>query len=148
MDSQSQLQQSRPRQNYSWTTTWLYPNGVTHTWELNAMFNCSCAAWPPRNPYISTLLTLCVDSPHRGPVMCKAFPCHYVIKDKFVSMGWRLCEDTILLRHTDDLVSHPYEIGTLWLCHSKSYVWDSNSPYAIQDQLVSPTYEIGVLLLI
>ena len=23
----------------------------------------------------------------KGPVMCKAFPCHYVIKDELVSMG-------------------------------------------------------------
>ena len=39
-------------------TTWPYPNRVTHTWDLNAIFNCSCATWQRRNPESSTLLAV------------------------------------------------------------------------------------------
>ena len=92
--SHCQPQQSRLCRKYSCTTTWQFPNRVTHTWDPNVMFNCSCAAWQRRNPESSTLLTLCDgyppmtgNSPHKGPAMCKAFPCHYVIKDELVSMG-------------------------------------------------------------
>ena len=57
--SHHQPQQSRLPQKYSRTTNWPYPNGVTHTLDFNAMFNCSCAAWQRRNPENSTLLALC-----------------------------------------------------------------------------------------
>ena len=59
---------------YCWTTSGSYPNGVTHTWDLDAIFNCSCAAWQRRNwlswkclssviplmlPKVSLIITYC-----------------------------------------------------------------------------------------
>ena len=45
--SHCQQRQSRLGRKYSWTTM-RYPSGVTITWDLKAIFNCSCAAWQQR----------------------------------------------------------------------------------------------------
>ena len=88
---------------------------VSQTWYLNAMqpdieeIPKSSHCWP----IVRGINQWLVDSPHRGPVMFKAFPCHHVIQDELVSMGRRLYEDMILLIYTDDLVSHLYKIGTV-----------------------------------
>ena len=85
---------------------------VSQTWDLNAM-QPDIEEIPKYShcwPIVRGINQWLVDSPHRGPVMFKPLPCHHVVQDELVSMGWRLYEDTILLIYTDDLVSHLYKI--------------------------------------
>ena len=95
---------------------------------LNSLFRLTS-----KKHQIPALLVLCegnppVDSPHKGPVMLKAFPCHDVIMAQGTWIWSSLCQQmschlTVLTTMSNKIFSKFY----WWLNISKAYsLWKDN----------------------
>ena len=127
--------------SYRWATTlkWRHnghdgvSNHKLHDCLLNRLFGRRSEKHqsPASLAFVRGIHRSPVNSPHKWLVTRKWF--------HLVTSSWQGC---LLLSHTDDLLSHPYDITTVHLCHicvSKSSTWLRHA-----GNLTSHPYEITI----